>query len=325
MLLELDDDFTIQNLRNSLEGKPNGRESIKFKEYSDEVIQQMMDVKRTGNALVYQTGVNRLISYCGKDLTFDELDYKLLDGFIHHLKASGLKQNSIGNYLRSIRAIYNKAIKSKLVDRSHYPFHNISIKTERTAKRAISRDDIKRMNNLPLVANTAPWRALNYFMLSFYLRGMSFVDMAYLKPSNLVDGRINYKRRKTHKNYSVRLFAPGKYIINQLKREGSDYLLPILSNSIEEDNKEANTIIRNWIRNTNKYLKRFAEEIECPAPITTYTSRHTFATTAKRMGYSNELIAEALGHEYGNRITNIYLDVFDNDALDRMHHEVISL
>jgi integrase len=283
----------------------------------------MIEANRLGNAMVYQTAVNRLISYCGKDVAFPEVNYKLLDQFSHHLTTSGLKINSVSNYFRSIRAIYNKAIKMKVVDRSIYPFHDVIIKSEKTVKRAVLKEDILALTKLPLDENSATKKALNYFMLSFYLRGISFTDLAYLKQSNIIDGRIEYKRRKTHKNYSVKLFPEALSIIDPFCSPDREYLLPILTNGIVEDSVRSKRIIHQWIKTTNKYLKRLSEQVGLCSPVTTYSSRHSFATIAKRMGYSNELIAEALGHEYGNKITNIYLDSFEEEVLDAMHQQVI--
>ena len=323
-VLSLDDEFSIEKLKAMLSGKSQIEAPETFQVFADKIIQQMMEANRVGNAMVYQTAVNRLIVYCGRDVSFLEVNYKLLDQFSHHLTTSGLKTNSVSNYFRSIRAIYNKAIKMKVVDRSFYPFHDISIKSEKTAKRAILKNDIINLAQIPLQKNSSSWRALNCFMLSFYLRGISFTDLAYLKQSNIIDGRIEYKRRKTQKNYSVKLFSEAKNIINQMHMPGSDYLLPIIPFGVTEDSIKAKKIIHQYIKTTNKYLKRLSEEVCLGTPITTYASRHSFGTIAKRLGYSNELIAESLGHEYGNKITNIYLDTFDTDILDSMHQHVIS-
>jgi integrase/recombinase XerD len=322
-ILLLDDEFSIEKLKAMLSGKPLDEAPETFQVFADKVIQQMIEANRVGNALVYQTAVNRLITYCGKDVTFEEVNYKLLDQFSHHLTTSGLKINSVSNYFRSIRAIYNKAIKMKVVDRSLYPFYDISIKSEKTAKRAILKDDIVKLLEIHVEKNSTCWRSLNYFMLSFYLRGISFTDLAYLKQSNIIDGRIEYRRRKTHKNYSVKLFPEAVSIINQMHDPGSDYLLPIIPKGVTEDSIRAKRIIQQCIKTTNKYLKRLSTECGLLNSIQTYTSRHSFATIAKRMGYSNELVAESLGHEYGNKITNIYLDTFDTDVLDAMHQNVI--
>lgn len=322
-VLSLDDEFSIDRLKAMLSGKPQVEAPETFQVFADKIIQQMMEANRVGNALVYQTAVNRLIAYCGKDVSFEEVNYKLLDQFSHHLTTSGLKINSVSNYFRSIRAIYNKAIKMKVVDRSFYPFHDISIKSEKTAKRAILKDDIAKLLQIHVEKNSTCWRSLNYFMLSFFLRGISFTDLAYLKHSNIIEGRIEYKRRKTHQNYSVKLFPEAETIINQMHVPGSDYLLPIIPIGVTEDSLKAKKIIHQCIKTTNKYLKRLSEEVNICSSVTTYTSRHAFATIAKRLGYSTELIAESLGHQYGNKITNIYLDAFDTDVLDAMHQHVI--
>jgi integrase/recombinase XerD len=323
-VLSLDDEFSIDKLKAMLSGKPQVEAPETFQVFADKIIQQMMEANRVGNALVYQTAVNRLITYCGKDVTFEEVNYKLLDQFSHHLTTSGLKINSVSNYFRSIRAIYNKAIKMKVIDRSFYPFYDISIKSEKTAKRAILKDDIAKLLQIHVEKNSTCWKSLNYFMLSFFLRGISFTDLAYLKHSNIIDGRIEYKRRKTHKNYSVKLFPEAETIINQMHVPGSDYLLPIIPIGVTEDSIRAKRIIQQCIKTTNKYLKRLSEEVGLGSSVNTYTSRHSFGTIAKRLGYSNELIAEALGHEIGNKITNIYLDTFDTDVLGEMHQHVIS-
>jgi integrase/recombinase XerD len=322
-VLLLDDEFSIEKLKAILSGKPQVEAPETFQVFATRIIQQMIEANRLGNAMVYQTGVNRLITYCGRDVTFQEVNYKLLDQFSHHLITSGLKINSVSNYFRSIRAIYNKAIKLKVVERSYYPFHDISIKSEKTAKRAVLKEDITKLLEIPLQMNSPSWRALNYFMLSFYLRGISFTDLAYLKHSNIIDGRIEYKRRKTHKNYSVKLFPIAESIIKRLHVTGGDYLLPIMPICVPENSIKAKRTIHQCIKTTNKYLKRLSGEVGLSSPVTTYSSRHSFATIAKRMGYSNELIAEALGHEYGNKITNIYLDTFETDVLDDMHKTVI--
>ena len=322
-LLQLDDNFNIDKLKLMLDGKPHDKSSVTFLTFANELIEQMMMVKRTGNAIVYQTGVNRLIDFAGKDVLFEDIDYDLLDRFMHHLKVSGLKQNSISNYLRSIRAIYNKAIKKKIVNRACYPFNDITIKSEKTPKRAISREDIRSLLALPLDKDSITKRSLDYFMLSFYFRGISFTDMAYLKSENIIDGRLYYKRRKTSKQYNIYIFKSAETILQNFHQIDQEYLLPVLPNGVVEDSLEAKKIIQQWIKTTNKYLKRLSQEINSKTSITTYSSRHSFGSIAKHLGYPNELIAEALGHEYGNKITNIYLEAFDTAKVDALHKNVI--
>lgn len=106
---------------------------------------------------------------------------------------------------------------------------------------------------------------------------------------------------------------------------GSDYLLPIMPNNVPEDSIRAKRIIQQCIKTTNKYLKRLSADCGMLNSTQTYSSRHGFATIAKRLGYSTEMIAESLGHQNGNKITNIYLDNFDTEVIDAMHKHVIRL
>jgi site-specific recombinase XerD len=316
----------MEKLRYLIDDNPKKQLQTSFKLFADGLIAQMIEVNKTGNALVYQTAVNQfMLSVSNEQLMFTDIDYVLLEKFSHHLVKRGLKVNSISNYIRTIRAIYNKAIKMKMVDRSLYPFYDFGIKSEKTAKRAISKDDIIKMKQLNLDSNSAAEKSLKYFLLSFYLRGISFTDLVYLKQSNIIDGRVVYERRKTHKSYSIKLFLEAQVLFEQINVDGSKYLLPILPNDALEDSISTKKIIRQFIKTTNKYLKRLSEIAELGSPVTTYTSRHSLGTIAKRLGYSNELIAESLGHQYGNKITNIYLDAFDTDVLDAMHKHVIEL
>lgn len=316
--------FSFEALKNELSDKQKVV-AITFNNFSQKVIQDMIAIKRTGNAIVYQTAVNRLINYCGNNnIKFSEIDYTFLEAFKHKLTLEGMKPNTVGNYFRSIRALYNKAIKAKLVNRSLYPFHDITIKQQKTAKRAIGIKEIKDITSMNLKPNSASWQARNYFMLSFCLIGISFTDLAYLKPANIIKGRLIFKRRKTHKQYDIKLTPQAQMLLDIFKRDGSTYLLSVLPSKIEEDTLVAKKIISQWIKTTNKYLKRIGEDIGLDSPLTTYVARHTWATTAKKMGYANELIAEAMGHEYGNKITGIYLDSFDEEIIDSLNEMVIS-
>lgn len=191
-----ENEFSFETLRERLEVKSKPSKintATTFNEYSTKVIQELYAINRTGNAIVYQTGSNRLLAFVNnKNLKFKDLDYNLLEAFRQHLIKDGVKQNTIGNYFRSIRAIYNRAIKAKLIDRAYYPFQEISIKSERTAKRAVLVTDLKLINDLSLKLNSREWHARNYFILSFCSRGISFTDMAYLTPKNSFKGIVIY-------------------------------------------------------------------------------------------------------------------------------------
>jgi integrase/recombinase XerD len=328
--LENEETFNFDNLKERIcdDYKPiKNVRSLPFKEYSQQLIETMFSINKAGNAIIYQTATNKLMAYANNPkLKFTDITYKFLEGFKNALIKSGLKANSISNYFRTLRAIYNKAIKEKIVDRSHYPFLDIPIKTERTAKRAISLEELVKITKLELKPKSQEWKARSYFLLSFALRGASFTDLAYLKPESIKKGYLTYKRRKTGKELKIKLLPFTLDLLNYYKGSNSKYLLPVLPSDIIEDSLKAKKVIFQWIKTSNKYLTRIGANCGIEEDITSYVTRHTFATLAKKkLGYSNEVIAECLGHEYGNKITNTYLDSYDQSLIDEVNEKVIQL
>ncbi len=318
--------FTLKALKEKLRIQPiieiKSTKPITFNEYANNLVNNLYLNNKVGNAIVYQTAINRVLGFAEyTDISFEQLNYRFLENFKNKLIADGVKANTISNYFRTLRAIFNKAIKEKLVSRDEYYFTDINFKPERTAKRAISKDELVRFSNYHVIQHTSEWFAKNYFLLSFSLIGISFTDLAYMMPANIIDGRVEFKRRKTGKYYSIKLTDAALKILSELKLENSKYLLPVLPNDIEEDGIKAKKLILQWIKTTNKYLYRISSNCKI-SNLTTYVARHTWATLAKRMGYSNELIAEALGHEYGNRTTAIYLDTFEKEIIDGVNKDV---
>lgn len=322
-IIELEDDglFSIDSLKEKLNPKI---EKQSFRSFTEAVISEMFKRNQSSNALIYQTALNSLTRFKpSKGLMFTDITVRLLESYREHLEKSGCKVNTISHYLRTIRAIYNRAIKSKVVDRKYYPFSDISIKTERTAKRAFTKDVIKTIEHLEL-PNIRMVIARDYYMLSFYLIGMNFTDMAYLTRANIVNGRIEYRRKKTGTEYSIKILDPIRDKFDDYFSQQRKYLLPILPDHISEGSLEAKKLIHQFIKTTNKYLKRISVQLELSKPCTTYTVRHSWATIAKRLGYSKELISEALGHQQGNQITETYLDSFDREVIDEVNSKVTS-
>jgi integrase/recombinase XerD len=322
LVLESEGNFSFQELKKRLNREKSSIKSslaTDFKSFAFKLVADMLSINKAGNAIIYQTATNKLMAFANNPkLKFTDITYAFLEGFQRQLIKDGLKPNSISNYFRTLRAIYNKAIREKMVDRSHYPFLDITVKTERTAKRAISVEELINISNLDLNPKSQEWKARCYFLLSFALRGASFTDLAYLKPESIEKDYIVYRRRKTGKRLRIKLLPYTTDLLENLKGLNSKYLIPVLPGNIIEDSLNAKKLIYQWIKTTNKYLNRIAE-----SNLTTYVTRHTWATMAKKLGYSNEVIAEALGHEYGNKITNIYLDNFDQATVDEVNERIL--
>lgn len=309
-------DVSPDVLKPTLAPKPIKTVQVTVFEFTNSLISELRLDNKIGNAWVYEATVSALAKYHPESkLYFEQIDYKFLDKYNKYLLRGGAKPNTAFLYLRTLRAIYNKAIKHKVVDRTLYPFHDISLKGERTKKRAIDKQLISEIVNLQLPLGSSIRQVRDWFLLSFYLVGISIVDLALLKSGNVKGNRVTYKRQKTGKLYDIKLVPQAVAILNEYKHHG-EFLLPIINRSTKNA-EERLRLIKDRTRFANKYLKQIASLISAEDSITTYTARHSWATICKKLGFSIEVIAEALGHEYGNKTTAVYLDSFDQEIIDR--------
>jgi len=298
--------------------------STTFFSYAEQQVKIMVQSGRIGNAIAYKNAVAKLLDYTNKkDLRFESIDYKLLENFTSKMLSEGTKVNTIALYMRELRAIYNRAIKESIIDYKYYPFNKYKIKNAKTISRALTVDEMKKIIQLELKPNTPIWHSRNYFLLSFCLIGINFTDMFLLKPDSLQNGRIVFSRSKTKKIYSIYLHPKAQELLNIYFKAGScpDYLLPVLckgDNPIVVKRKALQAI-----KTTNKYLGDVATEGKIREDITTYFARYSWANICKGLGYSKDLIAEALGHSYGNAVTGIYLDNYGNETIDAANKAVI--
>lgn len=294
--------------------------------YCNEHIAKLQSSGNIGNSIAYSCAINKLKSYTNKDkLLFEAITYKFLEDFNSSMLADGIKVNTISLYLRTIRALFNKAIKDGTLEAKFYPFTGFKIKNEKTISRALTRPEMAKIASLKPLENSPIWHQRNLFLLSFCFIGINLADLLTLTRENLVDGRIIFRRKKTHKVYSIRVQGKAKEILNfyfkALPDNNRDFLLPFV---VQKNNPiQLKKDIQQAIKNCNDYLAKVATQCKIDKPITTYYARYTWANIAKGLGYSKDLIAEALGHEYGNKVTGIYLDHYDNATLDSMNEKVI--
>jgi integrase/recombinase XerD len=236
-----------------------------------------------------------------------------------------MKVNGVANYLRTIRAVFNKAIKEGIISADCYPFGKYQIKHEKTINRTLTQAEMRGIINLDLAPGTTIRHRRNLFLLSYCLMGINFSDLLTLTKDSIVDGRIVFRRRKTHKVYSIWLHPKAEEILNHYRTtstvNGKAFLLPFVTN--KGDLSVLKKEILQVVKNTNDYLGKIAKLCEIDKPITTYYARYTWANVARGLGYSKDVIAEGLGHEYGNKVTGIYLDHYSNEVIDEMNKKVI--
>lgn len=292
-------------------------------DYLTKLEQDLKVVNKIGNAMVYRCLAGVLENFLGhKDLTFNQVDREFLERWENwHLKR-GLKINSLGTYMRTLRATYNKAAKAGLADKTANPFFDYSIKKEPTAKRAIGQKQLLKIINCDLDPEHELFHARNYFLASFAMQGMSFVDMAFLKKSMLLDGRVKYRRAKTSRLYNIKLNAMAQTILDYyaINKELNEFIFPILKRTTLEkqyqDEKQARKIY-------NTQLKKLGKLCGIEEKLTSYVSRHSFAMAARLSQIPLEVISQMLGHS-DTRTTMIYLDSIPDKTVDDYADKIFS-
>ena len=318
-----DKNFTPQSLVDKME---NTVVPQTVGEYLLKQIEIMKVEKRIGNAKVYRSTYNSLFAFCGNlNISFASIDSAWLRRYETFLKSRENSINTIGIRFRELRALYNKAIEDNLVHEKNYPFKRFKVArfSKKTSKRAIKKEDIKRIMNVDLRLITKYHSPLLYlskdlFVFSYLGCGINMIDMAYLTYSNIIDDRICFKRHKTGQGITFRLLPQTIEIINKYKNEGyslSDYIFPILDKKFHITEIQQYDRIRKVTKGVNRNLKKIGSFLGLNIPLTTYVARHSFATVLKRSGVNVAIISEALGHT-SLSTTQFYLDSFDNEQID---------
>lgn len=289
--------------------------------FGETIIAQLREAQKYGNAKVYETLVRSIRTFVkGRDFPLRQLTYTWLKKYETWYLSKGNSVNGLSVHLRTLRALFNQAIKQKLIPSDLYPFKDFSIKNEKTRKRAITKSDLEQIKDYePTTKREA--RAKDYFLLSFYLMGASFVDLAYLKVKNIIGGRIEYKRRKTGRLHSITISPALQALLDKYLpgKEKEDFILNIIHS---DDPEKQRVNILDELRRYNRTLKAIAQSCGIESNLTSYVSRHSYATIAKRKGVPTAVISEALGHTT-EEITQVYLDSFDNEIMDNYHNMII--
>ncbi|WP_421754169.1 phage integrase SAM-like domain-containing protein [Croceimicrobium sp.] len=276
----------------------------------------LRDRGKIGNAIVYGclAGVLRKYMGEGKDLYFNQLTLEFLEAFEKWNIKRGIKVNSIGNYMRTLRATYNRAVKANEADKHSNPFDDFKIKKEQTAKRAISQDYLRSIINLQLEPTDPLFDARNFFLASFAMQGMSFIDMAFLQKKFVFDGRVRYRRSKTSRVYNVKINDLLRAILEFYSKDKADedFIFPILRRESMEDRYKDEKQSRKVY---NKQLKKLALKCGIKETLTSYVARHTFAMSARLSEVPIEVISQMLGHK-DTKTTMIYLDSIPDKTVD---------
>ncbi len=285
--------------------------------FMENVIERLRQLNHSGTAKNYSAALGSLKRFRNdEDISMGVIDHILMEDYQAYLASMGVVPNSISFYMRILRAVYNRAVEQELT-KDRNPFRTVFTGTEKTLKRAISIGDIKRIRDLDLSLKPGLEFARDLFLFLFFCRGMSFIDAAFLKKTDIQNGILTYRRHKTGQVLHIKIIKPIKELIDRYSSNDSSYLLPIVTRPNCEERKQYETVLRR----TNNSLKLIADMIKLPIPLTTYVSRHAWATIAKSKNVN--VISDALGHD-SIATTQIYLASIDASVIDRVNELIIS-
>jgi len=310
----------VQTIKEYLTGQHSSRSTV-LAFWMDE-IKRLEQAKKYGNARNYSSALGGIKLATSLNISFHKIDYSWLVRVDGSLRGRGVSSNSVAVYMRSLRALYNKAINHGIIDAQEYPFRRYKIKGEPTSPRVASIKELQSFFNMQLNSIRKEYDSWNYGRLIFLLRGINFADLAMLTTDNIKHGRLMYKRMKTHKSYSVELLPLALDIFRSYYCKERFTLLPILTN--EEFNNKSNIPKRvsQLRKTTNKWLRRLGLDLGMTESLTTYVFRYSHANACKKLGYSKDLIGESLGHNYGMSVTSLYLEDYNIELVDKMNSKV---
>lgn len=320
---ELEQSIQLMQKKYQLFTSSSGKEkpSNDFFSFAYHEAKKLENSQRYSTSRNYRTATESLRKYTSASiLPFKAITPELISDFERFLKQQKCSLNTISCYMRTLRAIYNKAVNQKLT-RQQFPFAQAFTGSEVTRKKAISQLLIRRLMMLDCSSNPAMQLTKDIFLFSFYTRGIPFVDIAYMQYSNIENGYLKYYRSKTHQLLSVRLEVPASKIINRYRHCSSgQYLFPLLTGSNPE---QCHKEYRYQLGLYNKRLIRLSAMLGTKYNLSSYVPRHTWATLAHEYGIPLPVISEGLGHT-SERTTRIYVKPFDKQRIDEANHKMLS-
>ena len=277
---------------------------------------------KLGTARNYRRTLNSFSGFLnGADIPFSLLDERLVGRYNDWLQRRRIVRNTVSFYMRVLRAVFNKAVREGIVPQSS-PFRNVYTGVDRTRKRAVGEETVIRLRRLNLEHSPSLALARDIFIFSYCARGMAFVDIAFLRKQDIAGGTIRYVRRKTGQHLTIRIEPCMGDIIERYSQvtRTSDYVFPLLN---AKDPVRVFSQYQTALGYYNRRLKRLADLLELEMPLSSYTSRHTWATTARNHNVPLSVISAGRGHA-SEKTTQIYLASLESSVIDQANRSIIA-
>ena len=286
--------------------------------FARRLIEEMKIIGKRSMVKRFEATLNSLLRYTdGCEVAWRNLTSTFVLGYEEFLIKRGLCRNSTSFYMRNLRAIVNRAVEQDYeVPRN--PFRHVYMGVDKTVKRAVGLNVIRRIRDIDLTRHPSLDFARKVFMFAFYTRGMSFVDIAFLKKSDLNNGIITYSRRKTRQQLTVKVEPETRRLIDSFGKNESSFLLPILTDDMDEKQYE-NTYCR-----INRNIQKVGTMLGLETKLTLYVARHAWASIAHANNVALSTICKAMGHD-SEKTTIIYLQSLDTASVDRANSSIIRM
>ena len=312
--------FNAKQLKEIIENNGEVIEDVPRHNFKDFYMKCIESKKKPSTKSSYQQALNNLERFDPmlEDRCFEDIDLAYLQRLDKWFEEREVTVNSRAVYYRNMKSVFNDAINAELT--TAYPFRKFKIKKTPTKKRNLSVEELRLLKDYP-IQDKFQQKYRDMFMLMFYLRGINAADLFRLKESDIRLGRLNYIRAKTGKPYSVKIEPEARAIMDRYK--GKDYIIDVCDGA--KTQAEIDVKYKGFLKRMGRGLKKIGtykvvgrggkRELSPILPfISQYWCRHTSATLMAKLGYSNEIIATSLGHEYGNKTTNIYIEYNENEV-----------
>lgn len=308
------------HIQESIFGKKVDR--VNLQSFTDTLISEMLAEKKPGNAKWYKQAVDSFMEWHKNEILFEDITYSVLLNYRNFLKAEGLSPNSISNYLRAIRAIYREADRRDIFQSQwKYPFQRGLIPSlVRTMPRNISFEDVHKLES-SCFKNPKIQQAVDYWLISFYLQGADFIDLANLHSFNLSDNYFKFSRAKTGQPVAVRVTNKLSDRLSRYYSGAHGYILNIIHGPITDP--KSMELYQNKLKAQNKYIKMAANELGIGANLTSKWNRHSWITIAKRLFVDEDIRRQAVGHRDQRSSHSIYSDDYQQHIVDAANALVI--
>lgn len=286
--------------------------------YMENIIVRLKQNGKIRTAETYKSALSSFKKFREEeDMMLESMSSEVMESYEAWQRVRGIAPNTSSFYMRILRAVYNRAVEEELVENRN-PFRRVYTGIDKTVKRALPLKMIRKIMYMDLSLTPYLDFARDMFILSFMLRGMSYIDMAYLKKSDRANGYITYRRCKTGQQLTIAWTTDMQQILDKYPDNESDYLLPIIRNKGVNER----FVYRNVGYNINHNLKTIARRLGISIPLTMYVARHSWASAAKANGIPLSVISECMGHD-SEATTQIYLASLDTSVVDNANSIIL--